>query len=226
MPRSPPARIYAQQAASLRRTTVLRPEILGPAPPSQRRARCAHPSLDPCLGLRLRESMRNRLLASEEPRSFGPKILQPRPISLNLYLPARCNMVQNTSGRSSGIRPHKPASSAESQSAESSSEGSGPGRLRPGPGSSGQRSWLRLGGLGIELAGAVAGFTLLGYWIDRHYGTSPWGLLICAICGLIGGFRNFIRSSLKALTPPGPPGRRLKGSISASESQDDPKGND
>ena len=146
--------------------------------------------------------------------------------SSNLYLPARYNMVQNTHGRSSGIRPRKPASSAESQSAESSSEGSGSGRLRPGPGSSRQRSWLRLGGLGVELAGAVAGFTLLGYWIDRHYDTSPWGLLICAICGLIGGFRNFIRSSLKALAPPDPPGQGPKGSIPAPESRDDPTGND
>jgi len=68
-----------------------------------------------------------------------------------------------------------------------------------------QRAW-RLAGLGIELAGAIGGFCLLGYWIDRHYGTHPWGLLIGAICGLIGGFTNFIRSTLKALTPPGDPG--------------------
>ena len=78
---------------------------------------------------------------------------------------------------------------------------------------SGQRAWLRLAGSGIELASAVAGFSLLGYWIDRSYDTSPWGLLICAICGLIGGFYNFIRSSLKALKP-----NRL-----GSDSRDDSK---
>ena len=139
----------------------------------------------------------------------------------NPYLPARCHMVHNTPNRSSGIRPRKPASPAESQSAQSSSEGGDLGRLRPGPGSPGQRSWLRLGGLGIELAGAVAGFSLLGFWIDRHYETSPWGLLICAICGLIGGFLNFIRSSLKALTPPGPSGGQQAGDIHAPESTDD-----
>ena len=37
----------------------------------------------------------------------------------------------------------------------------------------------RAAGLGWELAGAVAGFALLGYWIDRHFASAPWGLLIC-----------------------------------------------
>lgn len=56
--------------------------------------------------------------------------------------------------------------------------------------------------MGFELVAAVAGFCLLGYWIDRRYDTSPWGLLICAICGLVGGFYNFIRTALKAFSPP------------------------
>ncbi|MCP5119676.1 MAG: AtpZ/AtpI family protein, partial [bacterium] len=77
----------------------------------------------------------------------------------------------------------------------------GEGSRRPG-----QRTWLRVSGFGIELAGAVGGFCLLGFWIDRQYDTSPWGLLVCAIFGLIGGFYNFFRSSLKALNPPESPG--------------------
>ena len=97
-------------------------------------------------------------------------------------------MVHNTSGRSfrTRLRGEKPSE----------------GRSRRPR----QRPWLRISGFGIELAGAVGGFCLLGYWIDRHYDSQPWGLLICAICGLIGGFYNFIRSSLKALTPPESPG--------------------
>ena len=63
--------------------------------------------------------------------------------------------------------------------------------------------WLRLAGLGMELAGAILGFVLVGYWIDRSFDTRPWGLLICALCGLIGGLYNFFRSSLKALSPTG-----------------------
>ena len=97
-------------------------------------------------------------------------------------------MVHNTSDRSSRtrLRGEKPPVGTS---------------RRPGP-----RTWPRLAGLGVELAGAVGGFCLLGYWIDRRYDTHPWGLLICAVCGLIGGFYNFIRSSLKALTPSEPPG--------------------
>lgn len=56
----------------------------------------------------------------------------------------------------------------------------------------------RAAGLGWELAGAVVGFTLLGYWIDRHFASSPWGLLICIALGLIGGTYNLIRASLAA----------------------------
>ena len=63
--------------------------------------------------------------------------------------------------------------------------------------------WLRLAGLGAELAGAILGFVLVGYWIDKTFDTRPWGLLICALCGLVGGLYNFFRSSLKALSPPG-----------------------
>lgn len=57
-------------------------------------------------------------------------------------------------------------------------------------------SWMRLSSIGFELVAAVAGFTLLGYWVDRHWGTEPWGVLIGALLGLVGGMYNLIRSSL------------------------------
>jgi F0F1-type ATP synthase assembly protein I len=50
--------------------------------------------------------------------------------------------------------------------------------------------------IGMELAAAVAGFTLVGYWIDRHYHTGPWGILIGVALGLVGGMYNLIRSAL------------------------------
>jgi F0F1-type ATP synthase assembly protein I len=52
--------------------------------------------------------------------------------------------------------------------------------------------------MGLEFAAAVAGFALVGYWIDRHYDTSPAGVLIGAVLGLIGGTYNLVRESLAA----------------------------
>jgi len=57
-------------------------------------------------------------------------------------------------------------------------------------------SGLRLAGVGIEFAAAVAGLSLLGYWIDRHFGTGPWGVLIGAGIGIVGGTYNLIRDVL------------------------------
>jgi len=58
--------------------------------------------------------------------------------------------------------------------------------------------WVQLTGIGFELVAAVVGFTLIGVWWDRHYGTGPWGVLTGAVLGLIGGMYNLIRKSLIA----------------------------
>ena len=58
---------------------------------------------------------------------------------------------------------------------------------------------LGLAGLGIELAAAVIGFTLLGLWIDRRYDTAPWAVVISASIGFVGGMYNFILSAQKAV---------------------------
>lgn len=57
---------------------------------------------------------------------------------------------------------------------------------------------LGLAGLGIELAAAVVGLTLLGLWIDRRWATAPWATVICAAIGLVGGLLNFVRSAQRA----------------------------
>ena len=60
-------------------------------------------------------------------------------------------------------------------------------------------SWVRWSGIGFEVVGAVAGLTLVGYWVDRRYGCQPWGVLIGAGLGLVGGMYNLIRESLAAV---------------------------
>jgi F0F1-type ATP synthase assembly protein I len=53
-----------------------------------------------------------------------------------------------------------------------------------------------LAGLGFELAGAVAGFALVGYWVGKYYGNPALGLLIGSMLGLVGGMYNLIRATL------------------------------
>lgn len=66
-------------------------------------------------------------------------------------------------------------------------------------------------GLGMELAAAVAGLTLLGYWIDRHFETAPWGVLIGVSTGLVGGLYNLVKTVLRASAPTPRPENRSRG---------------
>jgi F0F1-type ATP synthase assembly protein I len=54
----------------------------------------------------------------------------------------------------------------------------------------------RYAGLGTELAGGLAGFVLLGWWIDRSLGSSPKAIVTCAIIGCVGGLYNTIRRAI------------------------------
>ena len=59
--------------------------------------------------------------------------------------------------------------------------------------------WVRYSSVGLELAGAIGGLTLVGYWIDRRFGTTPWGMLVGVVIGLVGGLYNLVRESLEAV---------------------------
>ena len=54
----------------------------------------------------------------------------------------------------------------------------------------------RYAGMGTELAGAVCGLTLAGYWFDRHFQTGNKGVVTGAIIGIVGGGYNFIREAM------------------------------
>lgn len=56
---------------------------------------------------------------------------------------------------------------------------------------------LRYAGMGVELGGAIVGFTLLGYGIDWKFGTAPKGVAIGAILGILGGLYNFFRHAIR-----------------------------
>ena len=64
---------------------------------------------------------------------------------------------------------------------------------------------MRYAGLGMELAGGIGGFTLLGYWLDLKLGTYPRWLTVGAVLGCVGGMYNLIKigisESKRAQTP-------------------------
>jgi F0F1-type ATP synthase assembly protein I len=62
-----------------------------------------------------------------------------------------------------------------------------------------RRKGLQLAGVGLEFAAAVLGLTLVGYWVDRHFGTAPWAVIVGAVVGLIGGMYNLLRQTLGAV---------------------------
>lgn len=59
-------------------------------------------------------------------------------------------------------------------------------------------SWMKYSGVGFEFVGAIAGFGLVGYWLDRHYGWSPWGVLAGVGLGMVGGTYHLIRQAQQA----------------------------
>ena len=41
---------------------------------------------------------------------------------------------------------------------------------------------------GFEICAGAGLGTIVGLWIDRHFSSSPWGLLICLLLGCTAGF--------------------------------------
>jgi F0F1-type ATP synthase assembly protein I len=56
-------------------------------------------------------------------------------------------------------------------------------------------------GAGLTLAVAVALFAFGGLWLDARFGTKPWLLLLCVVCGIVGGVLHVIRVLAPELWP-------------------------
>jgi len=54
-------------------------------------------------------------------------------------------------------------------------------------------AWGIYGAIGFQLAAMVVGGLLIGGWLDKKWGTSPWLSLLGLTLGSIGGFYNLIR---------------------------------
>ena len=61
-------------------------------------------------------------------------------------------------------------------------------------------SKFRLAGMGLELAGAVIGGCVIGWYIDRQFEIEQqYGLLTGATIGIVGGMYNLVRQSLNTI---------------------------
>ena len=63
-------------------------------------------------------------------------------------------------------------------------------------GKNGPRLWRTLGelsALGIGMVAAVAIGLIIGYWLDRLLGTSPWLTMVFTIFGIVAAFLNLFR---------------------------------
>ena len=48
-------------------------------------------------------------------------------------------------------------------------------------------------GAGLTLAVSVGLFAYGGLWLDAQLDTKPWCLLLCVLCGIVGGILHLIR---------------------------------
>ncbi len=60
----------------------------------------------------------------------------------------------------------------------------------------GLRAGMQYAGMGMQLAAAVVGFGLIGYWIDTSNKTGERYTTIFLFLGAIGGLYNFIKTAL------------------------------
>lgn len=58
--------------------------------------------------------------------------------------------------------------------------------------------YLSSASIGIEMGAALVVGMLIGWFLDRTFGTSPWLLAIFTGFGIVAGFRNMLRAARKA----------------------------
>jgi ATP synthase protein I len=59
------------------------------------------------------------------------------------------------------------------------------------------RQYLSLSALGIEIGVALAIGMLIGWYLDRLFGTRPWLIIVFSIFGIVAGFWNIVRLARK-----------------------------
>ena len=66
----------------------------------------------------------------------------------------------------------------------------------PGKNGRDQDLWRYLS-MGTQLTITVALFVALGWWLDRHFGWTPWGLLGAATIGIGIAMYGFLKDAMR-----------------------------
>ena len=74
-----------------------------------------------------------------------------------------------------------------------------------------KRVQLRYASLGLEFGAGIAGFVLLGYWIDSGLKSAPVGLITGSVLGCVGGLYVLIRRSIEMQKEMDAANRRSRG---------------
>jgi ATP synthase protein I len=72
-----------------------------------------------------------------------------------------------------------------------------PSPPQPDGGKNEYRQYLSHAALGIEIGVALAIGMLIGWYLDRLFGTRPWLVIIFSLFGIAAGFRNIIQLARK-----------------------------
>ena len=70
------------------------------------------------------------------------------------------------------------------------------------------RDYLRFSTIGIEMGVALAIGMLIGWYLDRLFGTRPWLIILFTLFGIAAGFRNLVRLARKDWDGEDPPAQR------------------
>lgn len=62
------------------------------------------------------------------------------------------------------------------------------------------REAARFSAVGLELGASILIGYLLGSWLDRHFHTGPYLMMLCLLLGIAAGFRSLLRAA-KAARP-------------------------
>jgi ATP synthase protein I len=60
----------------------------------------------------------------------------------------------------------------------------------------------RMMGVGLQFAGSIVLFLLLGQWLDARLGTEPWLLITGVMVGSTAGFYSLYRQLMSETRPP------------------------